>query len=374
MARRNSASEYIYDPQEDNLLKAARAVQMLDTLDSIDRRDQQAEMRLKEFDLNRTQEDRLAAKQKSDLDQGIKKNVAALALGEFASVYDPTDVDHRSKLEYMRNWAIGEGVTAQEVNQGLANADNKTAALDSQLARMRNESGIQDWERTSDGKKIDVNATELKSQLQKADLETVAKTWNASERRLERILSVNKPDMGAAERIIEVNNSRQALTEYQNLLANNLWNPPPGTENNFRKSVSLNGSDSENLQNSAYQYDLGVLQTDKGYLQAKKYQNRIAAGETPVFVTWKIPVKDSDGNSIPNTEQEVVVYDKDNVAVIKSWVPSQEFSKSREASARATMAEQEATNDPAFIKRESIKGAGSYMIVPARPTNGDATF
>ena len=391
---------------EDELGKAVRAVQILDTLDSMDRRDQQAafqqsgldlreremqqqkdaldrqmEMRLKEFDLNRTQEARMASKQASDLDQGIKKNVAALSLGEFTSVYDPTDVDHRSKLGYMRNWAIGEGLTAQEVNQGLADADNKTTALNSQLARMRNESGIQDWEITSDGKKIDVKATELKSQLQRVDLETIAKTWNTPERRLERILSVNKPDMGAAERIIEVNNSRQALTDYQNLMANNLWNPSEDIEKNFRKPVSLIGSDLKDPQNSATQYDLDALQTNTGYLLAKKYQNRIAAGETPVFITEKKSELDAGGNPIPNTEQEVILYDKNGVALIKNWVPSQDnsksreaYSKSREASARATIAEQEAVNDPAFIKRESIKGSGSYMIVPARPTDGDNIF
>lgn len=351
MGRSRAAAAYSnYNPENDGLIQAARAVQILDTLDSMDRRDQQAafqqagldlreremqqqkdaldrqmEMRLKEFELNRTQEARIASKQASDLDQGIRKNVASKALGDFASVYDPTDLDHRSKLDWYRNWAQGEGVTAQEVNQGLAHADSRTAALDSQLARMRNESGIQDWERTPDGKKIDVKATELKSQMQKADLDTVSKTWTPSERKLERILSVNNPDLGPAERIISVNQSRQALTEYQNLMANNLWNPSPDTEKKFIRPVSLANSDPTNPQHSAFQYDLDALQTDKGYLQAKKYQNRIAAGETPVFVTEMTKVLNSNGTPIKGKSgadvmQESVVYDKDGVALIERWV------------------------------------------------------
>jgi hypothetical protein len=190
---------------------------------------------------------------------------------------------------------------------------------------MRNESGIQDWERTPDGKKIDVKATELKSQMQKADLDTVSKTWTPSERKLERILSVNNPDLGPAERIISVNQSRQALTEYQNLMANNLWNPSPDTEKKFIRPVSLANSDPTNPQHSAFQYDLDALQTDKGYLQAKKYQNRIAAGETPVFVTEMTKVLNSNGTPIKGKSgadvmQESVVYDKDGVALIERWV------------------------------------------------------
>ena len=335
MGQRRATSAYAnYNPEEDGLIQAARAVQVLDTLDSMDRRDQQAafqqagldireremqqqkesldrqmEMRLKEFELNRTQEARLASKQASDLDQGIKKNIAAKALGDFVSVYDPTDVDHRSKLDWYRNWAQGEGVTAQEVNQGLANADNKTAALDNQLAALRASSGVQDWEmtQTQDGRRvIDIGATVAKSDYLKRELDKAAQTWTHNDRMLETALtreqsSIADPAqrMGSAQIRAAVNENRRTLTDYQTVVGEGLFVPPEGFTDRFVKRSNPNAPTISNDQvgYAPVMYNRDVLELDPAYLKARGYAVRIAGGEEPVFETEAVPVFQADGKT-----------------------------------------------------------------------------
>lgn len=342
MARRNSPSEYIYDPQEDNLLKAARAVQMLDTLDSIDRKDQQAafqqeslnrqmEMRLKEFELNRTQEARIASKQTSDLDQGIRKNVALKSLGDFTKTYDPTDMDHRSQLDYMRNWAQGEGATAQEINQGLALADNKTIALDNQLSNLRNTSGIQDWETivTSDGKKkIDIGATIAKSNYLKQELDKQAQTWTHNDRMLEKALinaqpSITDPSMrqGSAQIRAMVNENRRTLTDYQTVVGEGLWQPPDKFEEKFVEKVKPTDSISKDTIGYApVMYKRDALELDPSYLTARGYAVRIAGGEEPEFARdkdGKIQYEDMQGGG--------------KVAKIARWIDTKRVTSIAEA-------------------------------------------
>lgn len=322
MGQRRATSAYAnYNPEEDGLIQAARAVQVLDTLDSMGRRDQQAafqqsgldlreremqqqkdaldrqmEMRLKEFDLNRTQEARMASKQASDLDQGIRKNVASKALGDFSSVYDPTDVDHRSKLDWYRNWAQGEGVTAQEVNQGLALADNKTIALDNQLSNLRNASGIPDWETTPDGKKIDVGATISKANYLKQELDKQAQTWTHNDRMLETALtsaqsSVADPAqrMGSAQIRAMVNENRRTLTDYQTVVGEGLFSPPEGFTDRFveRSNPKAPTISNDQVGYAPVMYKRDVLELDPAYLKARGYAFRIAGGEEPEFTRNK---------------------------------------------------------------------------------------
>jgi hypothetical protein len=331
MGQRRATSAYAnYNPEQDELIQAARAVQILDTLDSVGRRDQQAafqqssldlreremqqqqdsiakqmEMRLKEFELNQTQEARMASKQKSDLDQGIRKNVAATSLGDFASAYDPTDVDHRSKLDWYRNWAQGEGVSAQEVNQGLALADNKTMALDNQLSALRNASGIQDWERTPDGKKIDVGATVAKSDYLKRELDTAAQTWTHNDRMLETALTNAQSSIdpskrqGSAQIRAMVNENRRILTDYQTVVGEGLFVPPEGFTDRFVKRGNATDPTISNDQigYAPVMYNRDALELDPAYLKARGYAVRIAGGEEPVFETKAVPVLEDDGKT-----------------------------------------------------------------------------
>lgn len=383
MPQRGSSAYANYDPDKDNLMQAARAVQILDTLDSMDRRDQQSAMQLKQYELQIKQQElqtkeqeRLLKKQELDLNSQLSKTSASNVVADFSSSYDPTDVEHRSKAEWVKNWAMGQGMTAQEINQGFSTIEQKNIGLDNYLKELQRNSGITDWERTPDGKRIDVRTTELKALHLKQDLDTAAKTWTNSDRRLEKIIAENNPNMGTAERMIQVNQSRQALTDYQNLIANGLWKPSQDFEGKFKKPIQLINSDSQKPQSWATEYDWDALQIDTGYILAKKNLNRIAAGETPVFVTEKTSALDAVGNPISNTEREVIRYDKNGVALIKNWVPSQESSKSqeaaakaRESTAKATILEEEASLNPNFEKRAKIK-KDTYWT-PGAPTSRD---
>lgn len=327
-----------YDPNEDKLLKAARAVQILDTLDSMDRRDQQSAMQLKQYELQIKQQElqtkdqeRLLKKQELDINSQLSKTSASNVVADFSSSYDPTDVEHRSKAEWVKNWAMGQGMTAQEINQGFSTIDQKNIGLDNYLKELQRNSGITDWERTPDGKRIDVRTTELKALQQKQDLDTAAKTWTNSDRRLEKIIAENNPNMGTAERMIQVNQSRQALTDYQNLIADELWNPSQDFEGKFKKPTQLINSDPQKPQSWATEYDWDALQSDRGYIKAKQYQNRIAAGETPILL------KDDKG---------ITQYDPNTgVALVKEWVDLKQrkaVTDIRSGEAEATIKEQDA--------------------------------
>jgi hypothetical protein len=220
------------------------------------------------------------------------KKMASLSLGDFASVYDPTDLDHRSKLDWYRNWAQGEGVTAQEVNQGLANVDNKTAALDNHLAALRASSGIQDWETitTPDGRtKIDVGATVAKSDYLKRELDTAAQTWTHNDRMLETALTNAQSSIdpskrqGSAQIRAMVNENRRILTDYQTVVGEGLFVPPDNFEERFVKRG--NPSDptvsKDQIGYAPVMYNRDVLELDPAYLKARGYAVRIAGGEEP---------------------------------------------------------------------------------------------
>jgi hypothetical protein len=326
-ASRNSIypTEAIDFSPDDELGKAVRAVQILETLDSIGRRDQEAafqksqleqrkremqqqqesisrqmEMRLKEFELNKSKEDRVASQQKYATDQRIAKTIAARSLADFASMYDPTDVDHRSKLEWYKNWAIAQGVSAEEVNQGLVNVDKKTAALDNQLASLRASSGIQDWETivTLDGKrKIDIGATIAKAHNLKHELDSIAKNWGYNDRLLQMALtnkqaSIENPSerMSSAQIIALVNENRQILLDYQNVVGEGLWIPPEGFTEKFVKRNTQNEPTISKDQigyAAPVMYDANALELDPAYMKARVYAERIARGEEPEFVRNK---------------------------------------------------------------------------------------
>jgi len=370
-----------YNPEEDGLIKAARAVQILDTLDSMDRRDQQMdfqerqmqhqkesldrqmEMRLKEFDLNQAQEARLAANQASDLDQKIKKNTAAKVLADFSAVYDPTDTDHRAKLEWYKNWGIGEGMSGQEINQGFANADNKTAAMDAQLASLRAQSGIQDWEttQTQDGRKIiDVASTISKSNYMKEQLDKEAASWTTNDRQLEGVLIKNsEPGSSRADIRAMVNENRRTLEDYKTVVGQELWNPPDDFAEKF--VLPVNGGQGvvskDSIGYSPKMYSREALELNKGYIKARGYAVRIASGEEPVFK------RDANGN---------VEYDANNVAKVERWVnPKREtaIAETDKKVAEAQQAQQETTLDGRYgeLKYKATTAANIQAATAMNP-------
>jgi hypothetical protein len=354
--------------EEDNLLKVGRAVQILDTMDSLDRRDQQMEMQVKEYDLNRRRTEVAEAQQRNVLDSELRKTTAAKALADFSAVYDPTDTDHRAKLDWYKNWGIGEGLSAQDVAQGFSNANNKTAAMDAQLESLRAQSGIQDWEttQTQDGRKIiDVASTISKSNYMKAQLDKEAASWTFNDRLLERSL-IEKNALGGSRPDIRamVNENRRTLEDYKTVVGQELWNPPANFAEKFTYGVASND---DSIGYSPKMYAREALEQEKGYLKARGYAVRIASGEEPVFK------RDANGN---------VEYDADNAAKVERWVnPKRESAiaetdkKTAEARTAQNQADLEAKyGDTAYRAKAAaqIQAATSTSFDPATREAGQA--
>jgi hypothetical protein len=271
------------------------------------------------------------------LDQQFKKNAAAKAIADFSAVYDPTDTDHRAKLDWYKNWGIGEGMSGQEISQGFANADNKTAAMDAQLASLRAQSGIQDWEttQTQDGRKIiDVASTISKSNYMKEQLDKEAASWTFNDRLLERSL-IEKNALGGSRPDIRamVNENRRTLEDYKTVVGQELWNPPANFAEKFTYGVASN---EDSIGYSPKMYAREALEQEKGYLKARGYAVRMVSGEEPVFK------RDANGN---------VEYDADNVAKVERWVnPKREsaIAETDKKTAEARTAQNQADLDAKY--------------------------
>jgi hypothetical protein len=305
MARYQNSS---FDGGQDRLLNAMQYRESVDKRVEAQKNSFRQDMGLI---LEAQRNDIASAQLNNTLDQQFKKNAAAKAIADFSAVYDPTDTDHRSKLDWYRNWGIGEGMSAQEVGQGFANADNKTAAMDSQLASLRAQSGIQDWEttQTQDGRKIiDVASTISKSNYMKEQLDKEAASWTTSDRQLEGALIKNSgPGSSRADIRAMVNENRRTLEDYKTVVGQELWNPPNDFTAKFVHPVSGGQGvvSADSIGYSPKMYSREALELDKGYLKARGYAVRIASGEEPVFK------RDANGN---------VEYDADNVAKVERWV------------------------------------------------------
>ena len=300
------------------------------------------------------------------LDQQFKKNAAAKAIADFSAVYDPTDTDHRAKLDWYKNWGIGEGMSGQETSQGFANADNKTAAMDAQLASLRAQSGIQDWEttQTQDGRKIiDVASTISKSNYMKEQLDKEAASWTTSDRQLESLFIQNNTNGASRAEIREkVNENRRTLEDYKTVIGQELWNPPKDFAQKFAIPIKGDpqggGVANDSIGYVPRYYDRQTLELEPGYLKARAYAKRVERGEQPVFVTEDRPiykkdsndqpVKDARGNPIVDYTEKVIRYDQNGVAIIKDWLPTKEYSQSQEAAAKATSAQVDAEFDQTY--------------------------
>lgn len=97
-----------FDPDQDNLLKVARAVQILDTVDSLDRRDQQMEMQNKQLllEAERNELGKVEAQRLQDLDRlkiwekGRAETAASYAAAEVSKI----DLDTPEGEKALDNW------------------------------------------------------------------------------------------------------------------------------------------------------------------------------------------------------------------------------------------------------------------------------
>lgn len=169
---------------EDRMLSSMRVLDAADRLNNQAIRGQQMEMQVKEYDLNRRRTEVAEAQQRNVLDSELRKSTAAKALADFSAVFDPTDTDHRSKLDWYTNWAVGEGMSEQEVNQGFTNANDKMRSMENVLSNWRVQSGV-DWVKTPgpDGReRIDIGATEAKHNEILTRRKTEENSWSPKDR------------------------------------------------------------------------------------------------------------------------------------------------------------------------------------------------
>jgi hypothetical protein len=144
MGRSRAAAAYSnYNPENDGLIQAARAVQVLDTLDSMGRRDQQAafqkesldrqmEMRLKEFDLEKQRVDLglVAAQRQQDQDSlslwNKTRAETAMSYSSKAAIeIDVSSPDGEKKLGDWMSYARANGVDDNSIRSIFGNKLNE---------------------------------------------------------------------------------------------------------------------------------------------------------------------------------------------------------------------------------------------------------
>ena len=337
-----------YTPDKDSLLKAASLVNIVDNIDQIDRRDRQSQMQevglyiqAAGLELDKQRADLAVQQQQMAVSKDLSKTNAAKSLADFSSVFDPTDLDHKAKANWYRSWAIGEGMEAQEVQMAFKDVDLKTTATSALLESYRT-FGVTDWEKTPDGKRIDVQATEFKARQNAEEMEISKKTWGPRDKELHRVISKAKdadgtPMYNLSDSVAMVNANRQILNDYLAVVSTDLWNPPTDFAKNF--AMSADPSQTGVVQSNdalgygkPMLYNRDAIELDPGFIKARKLANRVAAGEVPIFET---------------NEAGEIVY-KDSVAVVKSWTRNKEDSAAIKAGADAVIANQEAINKTAL--------------------------
>ena len=356
MGKCNSGARSDYDPQGGALMKAAQSLQMIDQIDNMDRRDQQMQMQAKdlEFENQRIQMQTKGLElenQRVELDiqriglsqrqeqRGIQDEQNKLnahgALADFASVFDPADIEHRQKAAWYRSWATGQGMTPQEVLNTFQSVDAQLSATNGLLETYK-QNGVTDWEKTPDGKRIDVQATEFKARQNAEEMEISKKTWGPRDKELHRVISKAKnadgtPMYNLSDSVAMVNANRQILNDYLAVVSTDLWNPPTDFAKNF--AMSADPSQTGVVQSNdalgygkPMLYNRDAIELDPGFIKARKLANRVAAGEVPIFET---------------NEAGDIIYGKDGVAEVKSWTRNKEDSATIKAGAEAVISNQE---------------------------------
>ena len=345
-----------YTPDKDSLLKAASLVNIVDNIDQIDRRDRQSQMQevglyiqAAGLELDKQRADLAVQQQQMAVSKDLSKTNAAKSLADFSSAFDPTDLDHKAKANWYRSWAIGEGMEAQEVQMAFKDVDLKTTATSALLESYRT-FGVTDWEKTPDGKRIDVQATEFKARQNAEEMEISKKTWGTRDKELHRVISSARDDAGKplynlSDSVALVNANREILNDYLDVSGKGLWSAPANFAEQF--AMPANSKDKGIAQQNdslGYGkpaiYNRDALELNQGFIKARSIARRMDAGEVPTFKT------DEAGNTM---------YDTNGTALVTGWTRSKEDSaviKAGEdavkARADAVIANQEAINKTAL--------------------------
>lgn len=346
-----ASSSRTYNPDKDSLMKAAALVDIVDRIDSMDYKAQQLNIAQQQLGLSQREE------QRGIQDQQNKLNAHG-AVADFVSAFDPTDMDHRQKADWYRSWATGQGMSSQEVDNAFKRVDAQLSATNSLLETYK-QNGVMDWEKTPDGKRIDVQATEFKARQNSQEMEAAMKTWGPRDKELHKVLSnatdasTGKPVYKLSDSVALVNANREILNDYLEVSAEGLWVAPE----NFAKEFAMSADSSQKglvQQNDSLGYgrpaiyNRDALELNQGFIKARSIARRMATGEVPIFQT------DENGNTR---------HDNQGVAIVTGWTRSKDDSAVIKAGAEAVIANEEAKN------KQALGLIGGRADVAAKLTN-----
>lgn len=330
-SRRRTEDQQIY---RDRLLAAG---QMLDTIRVFDGMNQQGiqnQLEQEKLRLAQAETDRRAREEARDVRKLTDRQLIAGEMSDFMAVFDATNMEHQKGLAAWETKARTSGFDDREVENMLLPAKRSLVALNDQLAVLRKDSGISDWERYTDDtgvERIDVSGTLRKHSGMMKDLAQVQSSWEPGgrEEQLVDYWTSKDPNITRAQAVRAANKNQRVGSEYSSLVEQGLFAPSQDFLNDFRRQPTKPGVTlaEESIGFVPTMFNSELFDTHPGALKARANLRRVQNGEVPVFK------KDPASGT--------TMYDNDGAAVIESWQPSYD---SRTKAAQATKAEAEATN------------------------------
>lgn len=332
-SRRLSEDQQIY---RDRLLAAGETLRAMETFDSMAQRQVQNAQTERRLKLDEAQNERASREEMRNLTNQEKRLGISEGLSEFVAVFDATNVEHQKGLAAWETKARTNGFDDREVETILLPAKRSLVALNDQLAALRAQSGIQDWERTVDpvtgAERIDVSETLRKHSGMLKDIAQIQSSWEPGgrEEQLVDYWTKTDPSISKAQAIRAANKNQRVGSEYASLIEEGLFAPSQDFLNDFRRQPTKPGVTlaEESIGFVPTMFNTEMFDTHPGALKARAALRRVQNGELPVFK--KDPVKGT------------VMYDDNGAAIIESWQPSYD---TRKKAAETTKAEADAAGE-----------------------------
>ena len=394
-----------YTPTEDDLLQTAQIVGVLNTLDTMDRRDQQATYQQQQLQVDRDKlefskeaekaqalrfvEAQRIETEKLRLDQatsalnlrneaaGVRretdKKLAGLSIAEVVGAYDPYDARSRSEMDKAKALAVASGYTSAEVGEMFKTADTKNAAAENLITTWKDQSGV-DWVEVDGRRDIEAtrNAHEQRMRLQKEQ----TASWTANDYSALDVAVNSGMSPVNAKRLVTAGAAARNI--YRELVENNLYDAPDPKVFDEKFVKSLQGVDQAGTRSGNPLFNPVIFNSeaffnDPDIIKATKNLARLKQGEIPNFKFKE--TQGLDGKTIKSSERE----QKNGVYEVESWAPDPKQTKERaEADAavsNATIARERASLSDNYKTRMRIEKNTYYPGAPSsRDTSNDNSF
>jgi hypothetical protein len=326
---RRSEEQQVY---RDRLLQAGETLQALQVFGSMAQRDEQNERAKQQLGLEQEALKLREREEWREWDQKRQRVEMSSALSDFLGNFDPTNVRHQKELAMWETAARTKGFDDREVENMVLPAKKGVIVLNDQLAAMRRESGIQDWEKmvdpTTNEERIDVAGTMRKHDGMMKDLAQVVANWEPGGREDQLLDQLSLQGLPKSQAVRVVNRNQRTGSEYSALIEEGLFAPSAEFLGQFRKPLSKPGVTlaEESMAFVPTMYNADLFDTHPGAVKARAALRRMQKGEVPVF-------KKDNG---------AIAYDPSGAAIIESWQPSLD---DRKKSAEVMKAESEAAEE-----------------------------